>query len=107
MGDVFINLRALMFCIVIFEYLNQKRKVIRRMHGDDLEYFLYTDCKVENLAGEVVEYLKVGSEIIGGNNCKQEMLEIFGQTQIPDKSPPSFLFTPCSSGGWGDKKVLG
>lgn len=77
------------------------------MHGDDLEYFLYTDCKVENLAGEVVEYLKVGSEIIGGNNCKQEMLEIFGQTQIPDKSPPSFLFTPCSSGGWGDKKVLG
>lgn len=77
------------------------------MHGDDLEYFLYTDCKVENLAGEVVEYLKVGSEIIGGNNCKQEMLEIFGQTQIPDKFPPSFLFTPCSSGGWGDKKVLG
>lgn len=53
MGDVFINLRALLLCVVIFEYLNQKRKVIRRMHGYYLEHFLYTDCKVEDLAGEM------------------------------------------------------
>ena len=49
MGYVFINLITLMLCFVAFEYFNQKREVIRRMYGYYLEYFLYTECKVENL----------------------------------------------------------
>lgn len=65
MGYVFINIRTLMFCIVAFEYFNQKRRVIRRMYGYYLEYFLYTECKVENLIGKTYLYSKVGFEIIG------------------------------------------
>jgi len=49
MGYVFINLVTLMLCTVAFEYVNQKRKMIRRMYRYYLEYFLYTECKVEKL----------------------------------------------------------
>lgn len=57
MGCVFINLITVMLCIVAFEYFNQKRKVVRRMYGYYLEYFLYTECKVENLIGKTFQNL--------------------------------------------------
>lgn len=103
MGDVFINLRALMLCLVIFEYLNQKRKVIRRMPGYYLEYFF-----MHRLWSGDAGWGDVGiSQSRFWNNRMAPLWTRNAGNLWADRDSnncsPSFLFTPCSSAGWGEK----